>query len=117
MIEHDVAVKTRRPFPWLESLLALAVVVLVLQLFPAWGGAVLAVVNPLNWGRIGWIVANALVVVGLLAMRFGPGMADDWRARRIRIAKEREQQAHQRELKEQREALERMKQAKRRRIY
>lgn len=107
----------RNGFAWLELLLALALLALMLQLFPQVWQVVLWLLDVRNWPRTMWFGMNLLVVFVLLAVRFGPQLIDDWRTRRERLTSEHTKQEKQRELKEQREALERAKQAKGRRIY
>lgn len=70
-----------------------------------------------NWPRSVWFVVNVAVLLLLVAVRFGPQVIEDWYARRERLTSEHAKQEKQRELKEQREALERVKQAQRKRIY
>lgn len=108
---------TRRGFAWLELLLVLAILVLLFELFPSLWWIVLAALNPRNWTRPIWIVVNLIVVLFLLTVRFGPQLVEDWRLRKNRLAVEQTKQHKQQELKEQRESLNRMKQAQRRRIY
>jgi len=109
--------RTRLGVAWLELLLALAVVALLFQLFPQLRQIALWVIDVRNWPRTMWFVANLIVVIVLLAVRFGPGLVEDWRERQARLAAEQEKRTKQQELKAQREALERMKQSQRRRIW
>ncbi|HMP06299.1 MAG TPA: hypothetical protein PJ982_08125, partial [Lacipirellulaceae bacterium] len=57
----------------LEALLALAVVALVLQLFPSLGYGLLRAVDVRQWSRGAWLGLNVAVVFGLFVVRFGPG--------------------------------------------
>lgn len=102
---------------WLESLLVVAIALLLLQVFPQVGLAVLWAVNPVNWPRTTWFTVNLLVVLTLVAIRFGPDLYADWRERRLQRRKHRQEEAHKKELKEQRKVLEESKAARRRRIY
>jgi len=101
----------------LELLLVLAVAALVFQLIPPlWTGTLWAL-DVRNWPRTIWFAANLVVVVTLVAIRFGPDLYDDWRMRHERRAAERAKKQKQQELHEQRETLERLQQARSRRIY
>lgn len=109
-------------YRWLEWLLVLSVFCLVVQVLPQnlmarFGQFVLLMVDPRNWPRTAWFVANLLIVLVLLAVRFGPGLLQDWREQRERRDTQRQQHIKQQELKEQRQNLEKLQQAKRRRIY
>jgi len=107
----------RLGFAWLELLLALAILAVLFQLFPSlWVGTVWAL-DVSNWPRTIWFAANLVVVFALVAIRFGPDLYADWHERRERRAAERTKIQKQQELKEQRETLERMQQARSRRIY
>ncbi len=103
----------RPGFAWLELLLALAMVALVLQLFPP----LLALANFRNWSRSTWFVVNTAVVLSLLTIRFGPDLFGDWRERRQRLATDREKAEHIETRKAHREAIERVKKSRRRRMY
>lgn len=98
-------------------LLILAFLALVLQLFPDTAHIALWGLNPRNWPRTMWFVVNIAVVLILLTVRFGPQFVEDFRERKARLASEDEKHQKQQELKEQRDSLDRLKQAQRRRIY
>ncbi len=100
-------------FAWLELLLALAMVALVLQLFPP----LLVLVDFRNWSRSTWFAMNMVVVLALLTFRFGPDLLSDWRGRQQRLAADREKAEHIETCKVQREAIERVKRSRRRRMY
>jgi hypothetical protein len=104
-------------FGRLEWLLVAAVVALVLQVFPSLWFGLLWLADMRHWPRAAWLGLNAAIILGLFALRFGPGLIDDWRRRRERLAAQREKQAAQRAAKEQRETLEQIKQGRRRRMY
>ncbi len=108
---------TRSGFAWLELLLALAAIALLLQLWPALGNVVLWSLDIRNWPRTVWFLANVVVIVVLVGIRFGPQLFEDWRLRRERLAKHRTTLQKGQEMKEQRETLERLKESQRRRIY
>jgi hypothetical protein len=68
---------TRRGHAWLELCLALAAVVLLIQViitFPSHSQAVMRRVSEVidfrNWSQLTWFLLNLLIVVGLLAVRF-----------------------------------------------
>ncbi len=109
--------ENRGAFAWVELLLSLAILVLVLQLFPRAGRTLLWTLDVRNWPRTVWIAANVVVLMLLVSMRFGPQLIEDWRMRQQRLTDEHSKDKKQKDMKEQREALERMQQAKRRRIY
>jgi prepilin-type N-terminal cleavage/methylation domain-containing protein len=104
-------------FALLELLLALAVLTLILQIFPDAGRLALWSLDVRNWPRTIWFVGNVGVLLLLIALRFGPQLRDDWRTRRSRLTSEIAEKHRKQELKEQRDTLERLKQAQRRRIY
>jgi len=69
----------RSGFAWLELLLVLAVPALLFQLFPSlWSGTLWAL-DVRNWPRTVWFAGNVVVVVLLVAIRFGPELVQDWR--------------------------------------
>jgi len=100
-------------FVWLELLFFLAFLVLLLQFFPS----LLAVLDARNWSRLTWFVFNAVAVVALVIVRFGPDLYASWSQRRDSIAVERAKLKKQQELREQRETLERLQHGRARRIY
>ncbi len=102
---------------WLEWLLVLSVFFLVVQLFPRFCQFLFSLVDPRNWPRTAWFGVNLFVLLALVAVRFAPQLVADWRERKTRLTVEKTKHDKQQELKAEREALERMQQAKRRRIY
>jgi tetratricopeptide (TPR) repeat protein len=77
----------KRQVPWLETLLALAVFVLIVQLFPAVGTTVRRVIDIRHWSRAGWFIANILVVLLLCSLRFWSTAIDGirrWRRGQLR---------------------------------
>jgi hypothetical protein len=56
----------------LEVLFTIAVLSLAFQLFPVLGNRILYAVDVRNWGQMGWMLFNAVLIVGLLVVRFGP---------------------------------------------
>lgn len=60
---------------------------------------------------------NLSIVVVLFGVRFGPELYEQWRERRAHLVLEREKKEKQRQLKEQREMLERLNRARARRLY
>lgn len=104
-------------FVRLELLLALALVLLLFQLFPSlWTGTLWAL-DVRNWPRTVWFAMNWIVLLTLAAIRFGPDLYNEWQERQKRRATERAMERKQQELKEQREMLERLKRGRERRIY
>jgi hypothetical protein len=112
-----VSCQKREGFAWVELLLALAVLALLFQIFPQIGGLVLWILDVRNWPRSVWFFGNLGILFILIALRFGPQLIEDWRSRRNRLAAEVAEKHRQQELKDQRESMERLKQAQRRRIY
>lgn len=102
---------------WLELLLMVAIAILVLQVFPSFSRAILWSIDVRNWPRTVWFIANVGILLLLIFLRFGPQLMEDWRSRRNRLAAEALEKSRRQELREQRETLERLKQARRRRIY
>lgn len=107
----------RSKFVRLELWLVLAVAALVLQLFPGSVGDLVALVDIRYWPRAAWLCLNVAVLMLLVAIRSSPGFTAEWRERRQRLNRERETAKKSQELREQREALQRVKNARRRRIY
>lgn len=62
----------RRGGVWLELLLVLAVVGLVLQLFPSVAQRIVETLDFRYWSRWTWFVANISVLLLLLVVRLGP---------------------------------------------
>jgi hypothetical protein len=60
----------RRGFAWLEWLLLLAVLALLVQLFPAMWDALRRALDVRGWSRDVWVLLNVLVLVALVAIRF-----------------------------------------------
>jgi hypothetical protein len=104
-------------FGRLELLLLCAIAILVLQLFPSIGHIILWSIDVRNWPRTVWFVINLAFLAFLILLRFGPQLLEDWQSRRNRLAADAVERHRQQELKEQRETLERLKRAQRRRIY
>lgn len=102
---------------WLELLLVLAAGVLLLQLWPTLGNGILWAIDVRNWSREVWFGANFGLILVLLSLRFAPGLYADWKERQGLLAVKQAKADKQRQLKEQREALERAAQSRRRRIY
>ena len=57
--------------PWLELTLGLAMVLLILQSVPAARVAAWRIIDFREWSRIGWFVFNIMVLLGLVAVRYG----------------------------------------------
>lgn len=101
----------------LEALLVAAVVALVLQVFPSLWFGLLWLADMRHWPRAAWLGLNAAIIFGLFAVRFGPGLIDDWRRRREHVASQRERRQAQQAVKEQRTMLRQIKEGRRRRMY
>ena len=103
----------QRFFLRLEVLLAVAGLALLLQLFPS----LLQLVDVRNWSRNTWMLVNVLAVLGLIAYRFAPEVWKSLREQKKNATLKREKNEKQKALQEQREAIERMKEARSRRMY
>jgi len=103
----------RQGFAWLETLLVLALLALVLQLFPS----LLGLLDVRNWSRGTWFAMNGVVVLILLAIRFGPDLVEDWRQRRQQSADLRTRAAKAAAAKAKQEKTRLLEQGRRRRIY
>lgn len=108
---------SRNGFAWLELLLVLAAVVLLIQIWPAFGNRILRGIDIRNWSSSVKFVANVLIVLVLIGIRFGPELLSQWRERRLRIACERAKADKALIMKKRREALERMQESRKRRIF
>lgn len=107
----------RLRFGKLEALLAIAVAGLILQLFPAATQMLMWMVDVRNWPRTVWFWLNIAIVLVLFAVRCGPGLIGDWRARRDRLLVERQIKERQTAQREHREMVARLKAGRRRRLY
>jgi len=96
-------------FALLELLLAIAVLALAIQLILA--------LDFQNWSRGDWMIANAGVLTTLLAVRFLPDAIVDRWERRGRRMHDQDNLAARQKAKERREALEQIRQSRKRRMY
>lgn len=106
-----------RRIGFLEALLLIAIITLTLQLFPMFTFSVLRAANPRGWTREVWMALTVATLFVLLAIRFVPGLLDDWRRRNARLAAEHEKRQKQLHAKEQREAIQRLHEGRKRRIF
>jgi hypothetical protein len=100
-----------------ELLLVLAVAALLFQLFPPLLSWLNWLIDVRNWTKAVWLWLHVALLGVLLAVRYGPGIAADWRDRQAKRQTDHENKEKQRKLKEERETHERIKDARRRRIY
>ncbi len=105
----------RNGVAWLEVAVVLAILALLLQVFPSLCSILLRTVDVRRWSRGVWFVANVAFVVTLIGIRYWPGIAVAWQARQTRLNIERERQRRLQERKEQRELLARIHEARKRR--
>ncbi|MEM6484574.1 MAG: hypothetical protein AAF662_06265 [Pseudomonadota bacterium] len=119
---HDCG--NRHGFAWLEVLLALAIVMLLVQLVPSQSRFLLNwslhSINPLNWSQATWLVVNVLAIVAL-------ALAASWASIKEQLNRRRSESRHrrqseeattkQRELAEERALYERMHEARKRRDF
>jgi hypothetical protein len=103
----------RNGLAWLEILLAIAILALILQLFPNLGRAL----DVRNWTRGVWFLVNGLVVIALILIRFAPDQVLEWQSRRGRTAADHKILERQRAAREHRESLEQIRKARKRRLY
>lgn len=101
----------------LESFLAIAVVALLFQLFPSLWFATLWGLDVRNWPRTVWFIGNGMILLTLLAVRFAPDLYAEWKVSQTRKWADQDKKRHQRELKEQREAIRRIQESRERRLY
>jgi hypothetical protein len=104
-------------FGTLEVLLIAAVVTLLLQLFPAAARTLLWMLDVRNWPRTVWLWLNVGVVLVLFGIRFGPALVRDWRGRQARLQAEHQDKQRQKDQREHREMIGRLKEGRRRRLY
>ncbi|MEX2316622.1 MAG: hypothetical protein WD669_05685 [Pirellulales bacterium] len=107
----------RGGFGRLEVLLVLAFLALLFQVFPSLWFGTWRLLDVRNWPRGAWMFLNVAVVLALFAIRFGPDLMNDWQQRQARRKDEHEKHEKQRQLKEQKQLFERMKEARKRRLY
>jgi hypothetical protein len=115
-MEHEKTSKAWR-IGWCEFFLALALTSLVLELFPAIRASVLWALNPRTWHRTTWFVANVLIVVALIVIRFGPDLYNDLRSHLQERSNRRKVKVQRSRAKEHHRLLEEAKAARNRRIY
>jgi len=60
--------------PWLELALIAMVLMLALQLIPAFRAAAWRLVDFRQWSQLGWIAFNIIVLIALVAVRFAPDL-------------------------------------------
>jgi hypothetical protein len=105
-------------FGKLEFFLILGVVALVLQLVPPWGAPVwngLAwILDVRNWSHSAWLGINIGVVLVLVGIRAAPEFVGRERVARLPHDKDAERIKN---VRERREAINRAKQARKRRLY
>lgn len=97
-------------FGLLELMLALAFLTFICQLWPS-------ILDVRQWSRATWFILNLVIVLALVVARFGQGSCQEWKDRRQRLLVERTKAKKVHQLREQREAIERMAAARKRRIY
>jgi hypothetical protein len=61
-----------RQVPWLEVAIAINALVLVFLLFPAAWYWLVGALDVRQWSRLTWFIANLIVVIVLLAIRYWP---------------------------------------------
>jgi hypothetical protein len=103
----------RREFPLLETLLAIAIIALILQAFPETA----RVFDVTSWSRTMWMGVNASAILLLIGVRFAPDLVVNWHDRRVNRAAQNNTHDKQKELRERRESLEQIKRARKRRLY
>jgi hypothetical protein len=69
----------RAGYAWPELLLALAIVALVLQLYPSLWFRALWALDVRNWSQAAWLYFNIAIIFVLVGMRFGPELMADLR--------------------------------------
>lgn len=104
--DHDCTMK-------LEIAFVVTVLLLIVQLFPG----VLTGLDVRTWSRSTWFAVNIIVVALLLSARFIPDLWAEWRARQIRLAVLKAKRKKDKELKDQIDAMRRLKESRSRRIY
>jgi hypothetical protein len=102
---------------WTEVVLAMAVVAVVLQLWPSLGKSVIAIADVRSWSRIAWFSANAVIVLTLIGVRFSPGLYARWQERRENVARTAAVAANRREPQQKKEALKRIADGRKNRMY
>lgn len=100
-------------FALLEMLLALAMLCLILLLFPG----LLAMLDVRNWTRPVWFGVNVALALILLAIRFAPDSFYQWQNRHTQNLVDRAATERQQAVKERREWLRRIRESRRRRMY
>jgi hypothetical protein len=112
-----ISCRCRRGSAWLELLFAIAVLILIFQVFPGSFDTLVWILNFSNWPRTAWFAINWVILIILASVRFLPGMYRDFKLRQNRKAADHERKEKEKELRKQRETLERLKRGRERRIY
>ena len=109
----------RSGFALLELLLVVAIVALILQLFPSLWGAL----DVRTWSRATWVVLNLVVLAGLVVVRHAEPIirsiydfARYRAANKTKATQEKSKREQNAELEEQRKLYERMREARKRQI-
>ena len=108
-------------FAWLEMLIALAVLSLVLQLAPSLRASLIHAIDVRNWSSVAWFAVNAVFLLILCLIKYGPDYWADMRDRsgkRRRVASGNACAAERkREAAAKREMLQGIRDSRRRRMW
>lgn len=114
---------TRNSLPWLELMLGLAIVVLLLQVFPAAAIATRDWLDVRHWSATTWFAANAILFLVLFAIRYGTDILPGFSLRHLFSAEKRRKRRealaaaeHRKKLDEERKLYARMHEARKRQI-
>lgn len=102
---------------FLEVLLVIALVGLFIQLFPELWQRLILALDVRQWSPVAWLVANALLVVALVAVRYRDDVKQAWQSRQQRAEKRRGEVARARQAVAARQRREDIEAARSRRMY
>ena len=86
----------REGIAWLELLLVLAILSLLFQIFPSAWSWLVGALDPRNWSRRTWFLANLAVVAVLLSIRLAPDMKEALARRKVEAAKRKQREERKR---------------------
>jgi hypothetical protein len=107
-------------FGILEGLLAISIFALMLQLMPSLQRWLIRAIDVRTWSLTTWFVVQGSILMILFCIRFWSDIVQSWGdhlARRANVAEKTKQRRQAQEAKERRVMIERIKDARNRRIY
>lgn len=98
-----------KPMPWIGVLLALSLVAFLLQISPSLFQLLFSWSDVRDWSRSTWFVANLVLVLFFVGIRFGPEILDSLKKPRSEKLSQQERAKKSKELKDRREGIKHIK--------